>query len=242
MNNWVTVASFTYSHEAHMAKTVLSFNGLEVKLVDEMTVQINQHIGNAIGGIKLQVADVDVELANRILEESGYSILTPETTNTFFQHFNSVTAQWPLLRLLNVEVRFLTLAFAILLLIIVPVWWYLWPTPEKQLLEKEWCVSFFAYNGVQYQPNTTTFRLIYNQGCGETIRFFPDGKVTLPGFNSPAVHARWLLEESKIKLFNADTLEFVYNGIYTMKINDRSMSLVSTKTIIRAHSIEPLWH
>lgn len=63
----VTVATFDMPTEAHLAKGLLEANGLEVFLADELTVGVAWHLSNAVGGIKLQVAENDVERATGIL-------------------------------------------------------------------------------------------------------------------------------------------------------------------------------
>ncbi len=64
----VTVDTFDMPTEAHLAKGLLEANGLTAFLADELTVGVAWHLSNAVGGIKLQVAEADVEHAARILE------------------------------------------------------------------------------------------------------------------------------------------------------------------------------
>ncbi len=63
----VTVGTYDMPTEAHLAKGLLEANGLTAFLADELTVGVAWHLSNAIGGIKLQVAESDVELATGIL-------------------------------------------------------------------------------------------------------------------------------------------------------------------------------
>ena len=63
----VTVATFDMPTEAHLAKGLLEANGLTAFLADELTVGVAWHLSNAIGGVKLQVAEDDVERAASIL-------------------------------------------------------------------------------------------------------------------------------------------------------------------------------
>ncbi|MDE0297753.1 MAG: DUF2007 domain-containing protein [Candidatus Poribacteria bacterium] len=64
----VTVSTFDMPTEAHLAKGLLEANGLTAFLADELTVGVAWHLSNAIGGIKLQVVETDVERAASILE------------------------------------------------------------------------------------------------------------------------------------------------------------------------------
>lgn len=50
MDTLTTVLSFTYPHEAHLAKGKLESEGIEVFLKDELTTQVNNFYSHAIGG------------------------------------------------------------------------------------------------------------------------------------------------------------------------------------------------
>ncbi len=63
----VTVGTFDMATEAHLAKGLLEANGLTAFLADELTVGVAWHLSNAVGGIKLQVSENDVERAANIL-------------------------------------------------------------------------------------------------------------------------------------------------------------------------------
>ncbi len=67
--NWVTITAFDMPIEAHLAKNLLETNGLNAVLVDEFTIGVAWHLSNALGGIKLQVAETDFEGAIAVLEE-----------------------------------------------------------------------------------------------------------------------------------------------------------------------------
>ena len=71
MNNWITIMSFTYTHEAHMVKAFLESNGIETNLKDEMTAQ-SQELSNAIGGVKIIVKESDYEQGIQLLKNGGY--------------------------------------------------------------------------------------------------------------------------------------------------------------------------
>ncbi len=72
MTTWNTILTFTYPHEAHMAKAYLESNGIEVFIQDEMMAQVHNFYSNAIGGVKLQVRETDVEAGLKFLESGGY--------------------------------------------------------------------------------------------------------------------------------------------------------------------------
>lgn len=72
MEDWVEIISFTYPHEAHLAKAFLEASGIDVIIKDEFTVQVNNFYSNAIGGVKLFVEKNQVDEANLLLIDGGY--------------------------------------------------------------------------------------------------------------------------------------------------------------------------
>ena len=74
----VTVCTFDMPMDAHLAKGLLEANGLTAFLADELTVGVAWHLSNAVGGIKLQVAESDVEHAANILASREDSSIDAE--------------------------------------------------------------------------------------------------------------------------------------------------------------------
>lgn len=70
--NFVTIISFEFPHQAHLAKVILESEEIEVEILDELTVQVNNFYSNAIGGVKVQVDEKDVDKALKILVDAGY--------------------------------------------------------------------------------------------------------------------------------------------------------------------------
>jgi DNA-directed RNA polymerase subunit RPC12/RpoP len=73
MDSFITIATFTYPHEAVIIKGRLEAEGINCFLQDELTVQVNNFYSNAVGGIKLKVKRDEVEKAKEILKETDYS-------------------------------------------------------------------------------------------------------------------------------------------------------------------------
>ena len=65
--DFVTVATFDLSTEAHIAMGRLQAEGIDCHLADEHLVQTDWLYSIAVGGIKLQVAPEDAERAVQIL-------------------------------------------------------------------------------------------------------------------------------------------------------------------------------
>jgi len=72
MEGWTEIISFTYPHEAHLAKALLEASGIDVIIKDEFTVQVNNFYSNAIGGVKIIVEEGKAEEALFLLEEAGH--------------------------------------------------------------------------------------------------------------------------------------------------------------------------
>ena len=62
------IASYTKMEDAHLAVSMLQGSGVEAWLRDEATANLYWLYSNAIGGVKVEVADEDVERAREILE------------------------------------------------------------------------------------------------------------------------------------------------------------------------------
>ncbi|UII29206.1 DUF2007 domain-containing protein [Fulvivirga maritima] len=118
MDDFVTIAVFQYPHEAHVWKSKLESLEIEAFLKDEMTVQVYNFYSNAIGGVKLQVRERDVEVAQSILQQGGVVQASKEQYSGYFNWINERTKTWPLVGKWPVEIRTVfIIASAILLLI-----------------------------------------------------------------------------------------------------------------------------
>ena len=72
MNDWITIMTFTYPHESYVIRGALESEGIQTFLKDELTIQIDNFLSNAIGGVRLQVPKDQVEDAVKLLKENGY--------------------------------------------------------------------------------------------------------------------------------------------------------------------------
>jgi len=121
MNNWITIISFTYPHEAHLVKGKLESEGIEVMIKDELTVQVINFYSNAIGGVKLLVKDSDYDKAYQVLIESGYIKEKITTPNKYWTRFDKLTSNLPLIGKSIIELRLIILAGLTLIIIFTPV-------------------------------------------------------------------------------------------------------------------------
>ncbi len=125
MNSWVTILSFTYPHEAHLAKANLEAEGIEVVLKDEFTAQINNFYSDAIGGVKVQVLPMDVQKAQGILEKGGYYLKTKEESSILMNKLDRFSSSFPIIGQAKLEVRLFVVILILLLVVLVPVLFFL---------------------------------------------------------------------------------------------------------------------
>ena len=62
-----TIARFEYSSEAQIIKGRLEADGIQVFLSDNLTIDTDPLVSNAIGGVKLKVPTEDAKKAEEIL-------------------------------------------------------------------------------------------------------------------------------------------------------------------------------
>jgi len=77
--NLVTIAKFHFVGEAQIAKLTLASKGIDCFLADEF---MSTYLPIAMGGIRLQVRESDVERAKEILQELEASASAEEDENT----------------------------------------------------------------------------------------------------------------------------------------------------------------
>ena len=74
-NTFKTIDRFQYSTEAQIIKGRLEAEGIQVFLTDNLTIDTDPLVSNAIGGVKLKVLSTDALEAQHILESiNTYSI------------------------------------------------------------------------------------------------------------------------------------------------------------------------
>jgi len=96
---FVTIAVFTYSAEAGIIKGRLDAEGIETFLFDNLTIDTDPLVSNAIGGVKLKVRKENEAEARKILatineyslDDSGEEINCPNCGASEIHYFSNVT-------------------------------------------------------------------------------------------------------------------------------------------------------
>jgi hypothetical protein len=65
----ITLRTFEYPLEITLLKSMLEDVGIPVFVKDEFTILMNPLFSNAVGGIKLQVLEEDLEKASEVLKD-----------------------------------------------------------------------------------------------------------------------------------------------------------------------------
>lgn len=67
--NWVFLRSFVWPHEYYTLQAFLESYGIKINMRDEVTIMVDPLLSNAIGGIKMYVAEEDFVRAAELLAE-----------------------------------------------------------------------------------------------------------------------------------------------------------------------------
>lgn len=110
--------TFTQPIEFAVLRGKLEAEGIECRILDELTVQVNPFYSNAIGGIKLQVRESDIQKAIEILKDGGYiKDKDLQSLPKNLSKFDKATSEVPFLKNLRVELRLMIIiAFVLLFL------------------------------------------------------------------------------------------------------------------------------
>lgn len=73
-----TVASYSFPHEAHIAKGTLEAAGIPAFIADEHTINMQWFYSNALGGVRVQVPSRYAEQAKEILAQDFSYLLEEE--------------------------------------------------------------------------------------------------------------------------------------------------------------------
>ncbi|HID57149.1 TPA: DUF2007 domain-containing protein [Candidatus Poribacteria bacterium] len=96
----VTIATFDNPFKAHLVKSRLESSGIKCFLSDEFVVTVNRLYSNAVGGVKLQVKESDLERAIELLNmepiepEALDRVLEGDTTQPRCPRCNSANVHY----------------------------------------------------------------------------------------------------------------------------------------------------
>jgi hypothetical protein len=81
LDEWVTVRTCIWGHEADLLRSVLEGSGIEVFIPDEQMGTLRSHVLLATGGVRVQVHASEAERATALLAEFENDEGAEETPN-----------------------------------------------------------------------------------------------------------------------------------------------------------------
>ncbi len=240
MNKFITIKTFNHPHELAIIRAHLESEGIECFVENELMTQINPFYSNAIGGAKLQVRENDVEKALVVFKKNGYddeaNYIAPPT---IVSKLNTITSRIPLIKELRLELRLMIIVALILSVLVTLIYFITLKKPAEKLTNMNWCVDKIIYNGKIFQSNSNERIKFTGPGiCNENIYFGGFDKLILPGFESRKAMAEWKINDYSIQIMEADTFDFVWNGIYTISFSGNGFVMKSKSTSIYCHKEE----
>jgi hypothetical protein len=252
MQNWTTVISFTYPHEAHLAKGKLESEGINVILKDELTTQVNNFYSNAIGGVKLQIKESDIKRAKQILTEGGFLNSEPIEPNRFLVLFNEYTSKLPFIGKSILELRLMVIVAVTVTALFFLIEFVTRPSKIEVLTENSWCVSKLFSNGKELSIISDGLSVEFDyENCSETFNFRRNGVVIFPKINSKSNWFQWDIENDSLIITSSTLIEFpllgdsvlnakttaenssIYLGKYSVEIINNQVQLKSEDLIIQ---------
>lgn len=136
--------------------------------------------------------------------------------------------------------------------IVILIAYFTRTSTETLLTQNDWCVTKMYYNKTEVIPNTTGLKMIMRgSDCEETIKFFKNGLVSFPGFNTPSYEAIWKIKDDSIFITetdNSDNISFdknlniipsaqknkecSYLGKYSLVIKNKTLKMQSDSLLI----------
>ena len=237
MDDFVTVLTVRYSHELLMIKGFLEAEGIEYFVKDELTIQSDPLWSNALGGIKLQVQKQDKDKAIALLTEFGYLKEEPFTGEDLLTRIDKKTSSIFVLKNLSIEKRIVIIILLGIIMITAITYYIIKPSKTELLCKSPWCVDYIYYKNNLIGPKT--INNIYlesgNIPCNENIEFRTNGHVLLPGINTELILGDWTMTKGDILKLNVDTLQNIFNGMYSIEVTENRLILQSKTTIIYGH-------
>lgn len=223
MSVYITVATFTLPSELAVAKTKLESEGIESRVLNELTIQSHNFLSNAIGGVQLQVLESDFKLAYSILAEGGFIQMETPKKSIIQKKLESPIAQK---RVKYALVVFVTLS---ILIVIIGISTTSRPIISEVLVSDEWCLEYVIANELKYHPKTLApgISFSYAYRCNEFLRFTKDGNIEIPGFGTRALKGKWQVLNDQIVLSQMDTTNSIFEGTYSYELYASKLFLYS---------------
>jgi hypothetical protein len=118
---YITIKTFNYPADSFLVKSKLESEGIECFLKDELTIQVDPLLSNAIGGVKLQVKENDYHDAEMILAEMGIELDDLFEKMPLYTELEKWTSNIKILKNLRFESRLIIITAVIILIAAIVV-------------------------------------------------------------------------------------------------------------------------
>ncbi len=133
-------------------------------------------------------------------------------------------------------------------MIISPIVWsiaYFTETSTITLLtQSNWCLTKIYYNKIELTPNTTGLKMtMRGSDCKETFKFYNNGLVSFPGFNTPSYEAIWEIKDDSIFITEKEISKNIsfdknLNVVPNIRKNEASFYLRKYSLVIKNNTIK----
>lgn len=201
MEELITIATFQYPHEGYIIQGKLESEGIASILKDELTIQTDNLLSNALGGVRLQIYKSDLEKALPILITAG--IVIENQFNAEPSSLENFTSRIPIIKKWPYQIRLIPLIVAPIFLILLIYLLMSIPSKAERLADK---ARFEEY---QKERMLTHRYLPYIDSLIETnpkyaVSFIKDLFLTYP--NHPDLH-----DNLGVALFYIDSFQQALN-------------------------------
>ena len=163
MGRFITVVTFQYPHEAYVIKSKLESEGINVLLHNELIVQAQSFLSNALGGVQLQIDESDLERAKPILSAAGFLDDNAEQPSALAQLFiNIATAASNFAQAIKtffLKVRWILLVMVVVILLVIVLFPTLWSDDRIDTFEGVKPVEDISVNDTENLTSEQEFEI-----------------------------------------------------------------------------------
>lgn len=215
---------------------MLESEGITCRVIDQYTIEVYHFMSYGVGGIKLQVPASEYDRAKALLIAGGFLPVVDELKFSFIERLLQSSRTQFLAG--KVSIGLLVLAFAVLI-VIVTYSKLNRPDPILSVLNHEWCVDHFTYQGkthypatIERQPEQPNGQIRIVEWCNEKLVIVEDGRLLLPGYYGPPISGQWHREAEYLNFGDLDTLPAIFGGRFTFERYNNMLKLSSDNTEI----------
>lgn len=236
MAEWVTVYREQNFTNAHLIKSFLEFDDIEVQLLDELTAQTGALYVAASGGVRIQVQESDIPKALAILKDKGYGNPDVDKSNQLFNALGTFTKKIPFLKKMRIEVAVFTLAAILFSIILAIIFVLTRESTEDVIANKRWQVVEIKHNNQIIKRDFSNSILIVSGP--DKISFKEDYSILLSDYGQGSTEAKWKVDGDKItfKPYSRSSIhssqEHIFFQTFKISMKPKYMILVSPTTKI----------